>query len=254
MIKRFVIALVAFMLIGCEKKHQLYECYGIDFKSKGMHTAECYMDVNKNHTYSVCASLGYMGDEIELDLSVGTWSRKWNDIYMTDTIKGFKMRFHINERSLTPEQALGFMMGKTLYPMYHYDDWYIKDIPLTRNARIDSTINQFIRNYSDTVNFKTGLYDSGALSFEDSTYCLTDLFILSRGTYKRDGMKLYLNDVDLSHTFEMIIANDSVILSDFFRFYEGCVFHKCDSSEYYDRLRYDTLTIPDSLEYKWIVM
>lgn len=190
---------------------------------------ECNIYFFKSGSYYIELSENVTSDINEsLVLSYGKFSLTNNEVMLVDKVHNYKMQLIINNKTLIVKKAFGFIINKR----FVYYNSITNNEPKFLSSKIDSLMLQEERKsykkthitlaplnfgvYENEQGFKLNIQQNNKYKLEFKN------IILSEGEWRRDDNELELKDLNLNHSFYILI-NDKMLISKLLPGdYKGC--------------------------------
>lgn len=203
---------------------QINGIYSLD---KSAENIDCNIYFFQSGSYYIELSENVTSDIIEsLVLSYGKFSLKNNEVTLIDKVHNFKMLLIVDNKALIVKKAFDFMINKSFvyYNCITEPEFIVPNINALilqeeRKKYKKTHITLFPLNYGIFENeqgFKINIQQNNKYKLEFKN------IILSEGEWHRDDNELELKDLDLKHSFYILI-NDKMLISKLLPGdYKGC--------------------------------
>jgi len=223
-----IITLIISMIISTIgfAQSQITGIYSINSFAENL---ECNIYFFKTGSYYIELSENVTSDINEsLVLSYGKFSLTNNEVTLIDKVHNYKMQFVVDNKTLIVKQAFGFIINKR----FVYYNCITNSEPKFLSSNIDALMLQEERKkykkahvtlaplnfgvFDNEQGFKLNIQQNNKYKLEFKN------IILSEGEWRRDGNELKLKDLDLKHSFYILI-NDKMLISKLLPGdYKGC--------------------------------
>jgi len=213
-----IITLIISMLISTIgfAQSQITGVYSID---KFVENIECNIYFFKSGSYYIELSENVTSDINEsLVLSYGKFSLTNNEVTLIDKVHNYKMRLIVDNKTLIVKQAFGFMINKRFV---YYNSITISE-PKFLSSNIDARMLQeerksYKNRHITLVPLNFGIFENEQgfkLNIQQNNKYKLEFknIILSEGEWNRDNNELELKDLNLKHSFYVLI-NDKKLIS-----------------------------------------
>ena len=177
---------------------------------------DCNIYLFKNNSYYIELSENVTSDIIEsLVLSYGKFSLTNNEVTLIDKVHNYKMQLILDNNVLIVKQAFGFITNKRFScysPNYH------TGIPCSNiNALfLQEERDKYKKAHIPLVPLNIGIFENEQgfkLNIQQNNKYELEFksIILSEGEWCRDGNELELKDLNLEHSFYVLISDKMLI-------------------------------------------
>lgn len=219
--KKLVYLILLLLLIcSCQRPLTLSKSYYVDVDSDEVF---CYIDFYDDGKYQIVFNYDDYDDILYLTpISFGTYKIKNDVIHMKDNLCGFDMDLRMKNDSIYPIKALDFIKKSKIACLKTRNsgssDEILDNINFTIKQRkeiINRVVKQEPSNCTLTLGTYKSIYGYGTYYLtlnDDGNYILRfQDIVVSQGFWGKNKKQLELNDIELSHKFELFVREDKLI-------------------------------------------